>query len=244
MSDGESIAGREREVTFHTSSALTREQVEEVFNAVYWHGDQQGAKQCKVLDGIDALRATIEQQAQELERATEVYTIAHRGKEDMRQQLAASQARCREMEKQYVHQDLLLDEQDKVAQLQATLAAREAERDELKYRLQVHADLIGETEHSLRTQLAALRLTWTTARPTVAGWYWWRCSYCTDGETCKYITRIYEVEDSAGGVFIGGIGSPDKLGSGEWAGPIPMPDEAQQASGSSGGAANRHGAGT
>ena len=75
MSDGESIAGREREVTFHTSSALTREQVEEVFNAVYWHGDQQGAKQCKVLDGIDALRATITQQAQELEQAKGNYAI-------------------------------------------------------------------------------------------------------------------------------------------------------------------------
>lgn len=67
MSDGESIAGREREVTFHTTGALTREQVEEAFNAVYWHGDQQGVKQCKVLDGVDTLRATITQQAQELD---------------------------------------------------------------------------------------------------------------------------------------------------------------------------------
>ena len=102
MSDGESIAGREREVTFHTTGVLTREQVEEVFNAVYWHGDQQGAKQCKVLDGIDALRATIEQQAQELGRCKSEKNDAvielYRKLDAKDAELTASQARCREME--------------------------------------------------------------------------------------------------------------------------------------------------
>lgn len=66
---------------------------------------------------------------------------------------------------------------------------------------------------------------WTTVRPTVAGWYWWRCSYSTDRGILKYITRIYEIEDSAGGVFISGIGTPDKLGNGEWQGPLTPGEE-------------------
>ena len=42
-------------------------------------------------------------------------------------------------------------------QLRAELAQVTQERDEMKYQLQVHADLIGETEHGLRKQLAHVR---------------------------------------------------------------------------------------
>ena len=140
VSDGESIAGREREVTFHTTGVLTREQVEEVFNAVYWHGDQQGAKQCKVLDGIDALRATITQQAQELGRlegvCKERLEQGQQLHDQLRQlydQLAASQARCREMERDKEQAVYALGQlEEKYLQLQATLAAREARIAELE----------------------------------------------------------------------------------------------------------------
>jgi chromosome segregation ATPase len=40
--------------------------------------------------------------------------------------------------------------------LKTELEQVKAERDESKYRLQVHADLIGEAEHSLRQQVATL----------------------------------------------------------------------------------------
>ena len=68
MSDGIEETDYRRQAI--TLGALTREQVEEAFNTVYWHGDQQGTKQREVLDGVDTLRATVEQQAQELARMT------------------------------------------------------------------------------------------------------------------------------------------------------------------------------
>lgn len=64
--------------------ALTREQVEQAFNAVYGHGDQQGTRQCEVLDGVDALRATIEQQAQELELVKERLATVERERAEAR----------------------------------------------------------------------------------------------------------------------------------------------------------------
>jgi len=51
--------------------------------------------------------------------------------------------------------------------LKAELAQVTAERDEMKYRLQVHADLIGETEHGLRQQLATAQNELCTAQDQI-----------------------------------------------------------------------------
>lgn len=295
MSDGESIAGREREVTFHTSGALTREQVEEVFNAVYWHGDQQGAKQCKVLDGIDALRATIEQQAQELEgqaaridalRTHLSATITERDNwetsadeamkelKEARQQLAASQARCREMEARkdaaYLERNQVVAALAKCFPSGIRKTAIEGWSDDwhgcvyidlpagqISYHYHdAQADLFfglpaydkpydGHTKEQvhdrlqsaqLQATLAARELTWTTARPTVAGGYWVKRMFGGYPE--------YNVMDVTEHGTIGPYHKTlDECIRWQFAGPIPLPTEPQQARGSSGGAANQ-GAGT
>lgn len=60
-----------------------------------------------------------------------------------------------------------LDWQVEAAKLQQQLAAVTQERDEYKYRLQVHADLIGETEHGLRQQLATAQNELCTAKDQI-----------------------------------------------------------------------------
>lgn len=91
---------------------------------------------------------------------------------------------------------------------------------------------VGDTEFALRQQLAALRLTWTTARPTVAGRYWYKD---LDGTHILMIERVHHTD-----LFVSYEGSLTPLNEyhGEFAGPIPLPTEGQQARGSSGGAAN------
>ena len=175
VSDGESIAGREREVTFHTSSALTphfftefdKEARSRESRDPFYHDA------VRLVEEYRAALNTITQQAQELEQAKGNYAIqkaAADGYEqqlaamtterdvmrnsrealmdavkELRQQLAAAQARCREMEREIETLttcgcegcDDNLEEsafcfpcmntvQQQVTQLQATLAAREA----------------------------------------------------------------------------------------------------------------------
>lgn len=88
-------------------------------------------------------------------------------------------------------------------------------------------------------ELKRLQLTWTKEKPTVAGWYWWRF----DKTSQKAIMQIGICND--GSLMEFGDNGPMLAAvnfNGQWSGPIPLPKEAQQARGSSGGAAN-HGAG-
>lgn len=65
--------------------------------------------------------------------------------------------------------------------------------------------------------------TWSTEKPTRPGWYWWRQPYCQDVIVeitlggAKNGKRLYVVTD----------GDTGELASfsGEWAGPIPEPEE-------------------
>lgn len=85
----------------------------------------------------------------------------------------------------------------------------------------------------LQAQLAALTLTWTTEKPNVGGWYFYRNEMGVT--SCKYITRLemefYEAgikslfsipvvrtDDNPASVWI----SPQ---AGEWAGPVLAPKE-------------------
>lgn len=122
-----------------TPDALTREDVVGV--CLDFYGDLSTVEQRNAIvqlrDTDAALRATITQQAQELERefVNKDQIIA-----SLADQLAASQARCREMETELqkeherstAHFDLCVHKDTELAQLQATLAAREAEVDRLK----------------------------------------------------------------------------------------------------------------
>lgn len=92
-----------------------------------------------------------------------------------------------------------------------------------------------------------LQLTWTTARPTVAGNYWVRALMMHAGgfERGSFIVLF------DGKVAFIAIGTRNEvipievssMKDSEWAGPIPLPTEAQQAGGSSGGEANHEGVG-
>lgn len=100
MSDGESIAGREREVTFHTSGALTPHFFTE-FDEEARSRESRDPFYHDAVRLVEEYRAalnTITQQAQELEQAKGSYAIQKAAADDYEQQLAASQARCREME--------------------------------------------------------------------------------------------------------------------------------------------------
>lgn len=109
--------------------ALTREQVEEYTSRFHNCGFLYLKK---AFDDHDAaLRATIEQQAQELEQAKGNYAIQKAAADDYEQQLAASQARGREMERDKEQAVFALGQlEEKYLQLQATLAARCRELEE------------------------------------------------------------------------------------------------------------------
>lgn len=112
-------------------------------------------------------------------------------------------------------------------------------------KLLTQIDLCIKERDAAVQEAGRLQLTWTTARPTVAGNYWVRAlmmhaggfergSFIVlfDGKVAFIATRneVIPIEVSS-------------MKDSEWAGPIPLPMEAQQARGSSGGAANQ-GAGT
>lgn len=68
-----------------------------------------------------------------------------------------------------------------------------------------------------------LQLTWTDAKPTTEGWYWWR----QRPETAELIVYVY---DASGGLH---VQFPDdeiqrlEDVNGQWAGPIAQPEETQ-----------------
>jgi flagellar biosynthesis chaperone FliJ len=168
-----------------TPGALTREQVEDHCNMladanVDWPGRESLSE--ALLDHDAALRATITQQAQELERVKklmkereyrdeanatlQLQILADKAKriDDLKQQLSASQARCRELEREIKSLttcgcegcDDNLEEsafclpcmnkvQQQVTQLQATLAAREARVRELEDQMNAKRYVTNET---------------------------------------------------------------------------------------------------
>ena len=114
-------------------------------------------------------------------------------------------------------------------QLRQQLVTVAAERDDwrAKYRLVLndpeYAQCCDERE-KVTKQLSALTLTWTIVKPTEAGWYWWR-----DLDRLQF-ARPYVLIEKNGRLDvmpIVGLEAVDPFTSGEWAGPIPMPTEAQ-----------------
>ncbi len=88
------------------------------------------------------------------------------------------------------------------------LEAMTQERNALK----VNASNDYEQIQDQGKQLAALRLVWTTDKPTKPGWYWWRAS--KNGTIC-----IRYADPSS------------TLNEGQWAGPIAEPEELVQEEG-------------
>lgn len=121
------------------------------------------------------------------------------------------------------------------ASLQARLTASEAKVKEMEQacdqrkltrKQQVELDkIIGSRDreiNTLRNRLARKTLKWTTARPTVAGWYWWRFRVSTIP-----IIRCLQWDDDVQ-EFYDDVGTENKtlneLG-GEWQGPITPGEE-------------------
>jgi len=66
---------------------------------------------------------------------------------------------------------------------------------------------------------------WSTEKPTVAGWYWWRNKQLKYEEDME--PRIVEVRLYAGDLAIGNCRlAQSSFLKGEWAGPLPLPREA------------------
>jgi hypothetical protein len=61
---------------------------------------------------------------------------------------------------------------------------------------------------------------WTTEKPTVPGWYWWR-------KTATARARIVDVLSDREGLYAEGWKMMAMTWNGEWAGPILPPEEAQ-----------------
>ena len=76
---------------------------------------------------------------------------------------------------------------------------------------------------TLKAKLAALQLHWSTKKPTVPGWYWWR------GFTSKSLTMLHVYGGITGDTGQSGLfvehQNIDSI-HGEWAGPLVPPEEA------------------
>ena len=77
-------------------------------------------------------------------------------------------------------------------------------------------EMLG-TIQTLEDQLAALQLHWSTAKPTVPGWYWYR--------PVGLPMRPKELFDYNGRLFVRGFEWLDTITNGEWAGPLVPPKE-------------------
>lgn len=208
-------------------SELTREQVEEVFNAVYWHEDQQETKQNQVLDFIDTLRARVAEleaelaelkgnhckdcccarswEALEVTGPTGMSIVEHIERLKAERDAAVQEAgRLREA------LSLLYDHQNGCPLPKYEPQWNEAMRlTERALNLQQPRGRSGDVTY-LGKQLATRSLTWTTAKPTAAGNYWFR-EGPDDHE--PWVVRVVEWETHV-------------IDGGEWAGPIPLPREA------------------
>ena len=69
----------------------------------------------------------------------------------------------------------------------------------------------------LTAKLAALQLHWSTKKPTVPGWYWYR--------PVGLPMRPKELFDYNGRLFVRGFEWLDTITNGEWAGPLVPPKE-------------------
>jgi hypothetical protein len=59
-------------------------------------------------------------------------------------------------------------------------------------------------------------MTWTTEKPTVPGWYWWKSK-----QYSPVIVEIYRLEVRGESYLLIGVEDAEGL----WAGPIPLPEE-------------------
>lgn len=63
---------------------------------------------------------------------------------------------------------------------------------------------------------------WTSIPPTVAGWYWWR-------KRPGKVPSVVEIEDRDGRLVRTDVDervpNPGTYGQGQWAGPIPEPED-------------------
>lgn len=71
-------------------------------------------------------------------------------------------------------------------------------------------------------------LIWTSKRPTVPGWYWWRKRgdyyLASRGPVVVQIEEGYR-RNSGWLLYIVGVGGSLEDKPGEWAGPLPHPEE-------------------
>ena len=92
-----------------------------------------------------------------------------------------------------------------------------------------NAMCLAEKEETMLQYIAALaqvaQPVWSTNKPTVAGWYWWRNKQLKYEEDME--PRIVEVRLYAGDLAIGNCRlAQSSFLKGEWAGPLPLPREA------------------
>lgn len=89
------------------------------------------------------------------------------------------------------------------------------------------AERAEAVNEELRAELAAHTYTWTTARPTVAGWYWWRIpGHCTEMARIIF-TQSGEVViqfDNGHATYLDQLIACATI-TPEWAGPIMGPEE-------------------
>ena len=66
---------------------------------------------------------------------------------------------------------------------------------------------------------------WTSKKPIVAGWYWWRTS---QGDTKPWVVKVQRIDMDMMQMWMIGNNEPVIIGDGgEWLGPI-TPDDRQQ----------------
>lgn len=176
-------------------SELTREQVE---RECQWLVEEHCGSAARKWLGTDAaLRARVA----ELDRRNTILEEYQLKTGNLEEQLAET---IKQMEQA----------QQQLATVTAERDATERERIEWVQR----AERAESLNDALRAELAALSLTWTTARPTVAGGYWVKRIF--DGES------TYNVMDVDEHGAIGPYRKPlEECDGWEFAGPIPMPKE-------------------
>ncbi len=70
-------------------------------------------------------------------------------------------------------------------------------------------------------------LHWTTQPPTQQGWWWHRTGKpAAGGRLPRGIPRVIEVWSAAGDYWANELEYPVRTLGGDWAGPIPEPEEA------------------
>lgn len=66
---------------------------------------------------------------------------------------------------------------------------------------------------------------WTTDKPTTPGWYWWRHRHGWKADASWTVPKIVKVVNKAGLLMVCAWCQLGNMLDGEWAGPIPEPEE-------------------